>query len=103
MKRLIVPMLCASLFSAACFADTQNTQTAGASYMQAQLPSAKNQLAGDTFLAENKKKPGVVTLPDGLQYKIITAGNGVHPTANDIVTVHYAGRLIDGTEFDSSY
>lgn len=104
MKKFIIPVLCASLLSTmVCFAETQNTQTTGASYMQAQLPGAKNQLAGDTFLAENKKKPGVVTLPDGLQYKIITAGNGVHPTLNDIVTVHYAGRLIDGTEFDSSY
>lgn len=58
---------------------------------------------GDAFLAANKQKPGVVTLPDGLQYKIIKAGNGPQPTDSDVVTVHYVGKLIDGTEFDSSY
>jgi FKBP-type peptidyl-prolyl cis-trans isomerase FklB len=59
--------------------------------------------AGEEFLKANKAKNGVVTLPDGLQYKIITKGNGPKPTSSDVVTVHYAGTLIDGTEFDSSY
>ncbi len=66
-------------------------------------PAVKNKIEGEAFLAANKTKPGVVTLPDGLQYKIITEGTGAQPTDDDTVTVHYAGTLIDGTEFDSSY
>lgn len=58
---------------------------------------------GEAFLAANKSKEGVVTLPDGLQYKILTAGNGPKPTASDTVTVNYRGTLINGKEFDSSY
>lgn len=65
--------------------------------------ATKNLAAGNVFLSVNKAKPGVVTLADGLQYKIITPGNGPKPTAQDTVTVNYEGRLIDGTEFDSSY
>ncbi|MGB9433603.1 MAG: FKBP-type peptidyl-prolyl cis-trans isomerase [Candidatus Acidiferrum sp.] len=64
---------------------------------------AKNSSAGTAFLAANKAKPGVVTLPSGLQYKIITEGNGPKPPANDVVICNYKGTLIDGTEFDSSY
>jgi FKBP-type peptidyl-prolyl cis-trans isomerase FklB len=63
----------------------------------------KNKEEGEKFLAENKKKEGIVTLPSGLQYKIITKGKGKSPTLNDIVTVNYRGTLIDGQEFDSSY
>lgn len=63
----------------------------------------KNQKEGEAFLAENKTKPGVQTLPNGLQYKVVTEGNGPKPTTNDTVTVNYRGTLIDGTEFDSSY
>ena len=59
--------------------------------------------AGKAWLAENAKKPGVVTLPSGLQYKVITEGKGAKPTAQQEVTVKYEGHLIDGTEFDSSY
>jgi FKBP-type peptidyl-prolyl cis-trans isomerase len=62
-----------------------------------------NKKAGDAFLAENKKKDGVVTLPSGLQYKVITAGTGKKPAAGDTVVCQYRGTLIDGTEFDSSY
>ena len=58
---------------------------------------------GSAFLAENCKKPGVVTLPSGLQYKVITEGKGISPKASSTVTTHYSGRLVDGTEFDSSY
>ncbi len=58
--------------------------------------------AGEKFLAENKKKEGVVTLPSGLQYQIIKAGEGAKPTVNDKVKVHYHGTLLDGTVFDSS-
>jgi len=63
----------------------------------------KNIKEGEAFLAENKKKEGVVTLPSGLQYKVITAGTGKKPKATDTVTTQYRGTLIDGTEFDSSY
>jgi FKBP-type peptidyl-prolyl cis-trans isomerase len=58
---------------------------------------------GQDFLAANKTKEGVVALPDGLQYKILTEGTGPKPTANDTVVCQYRGTLIDGTEFDSSY
>jgi FKBP-type peptidyl-prolyl cis-trans isomerase FklB len=58
---------------------------------------------GDAFLAANKSKDGVKVLPDGLQYKVLTDGNGPKPSANDTVTVNYRGTLIDGKEFDSSY
>jgi FKBP-type peptidyl-prolyl cis-trans isomerase FklB len=64
---------------------------------------AKQKERGDAFLAENKKKEGVKTLPSGLQYKVIKAGTGKKPKLNDTVTIHYRGTLIDGTEFDSSY
>lgn len=58
--------------------------------------------AGETFLAANKKKDGVVTLPSGLQYQILKAGTGPKPSLSDTVKVHYHGTLIDGTVFDSS-
>lgn len=57
---------------------------------------------GEKFMAENKTKPGVVSLPSGLQYKVITEGTGAKPLASDRVTVHYRGTLVDGTTFDSS-
>ncbi len=61
-----------------------------------------NKKAGEAFLAENKKKPGVITLPSGLQYQVIKEGNGPKPTREDQVKVHYVGTLLDGSEFDSS-
>lgn len=64
---------------------------------------ARAKTAGEKFLAENKGKAGVTTLATGLQYRVIREGNGVKPTASDMVEVHYRGRRIDGTEFDSSY
>lgn len=57
---------------------------------------------GDTFLAENAKRTDITTTPSGLQYEVITLGNGNKPTPSDTVTVHYHGTLIDGTVFDSS-
>ncbi|HVY53454.1 MAG TPA: FKBP-type peptidyl-prolyl cis-trans isomerase [Gammaproteobacteria bacterium] len=66
-----------------------------------QTPPTQND--GETFLMQNKNQPGVVTLPDGLQYKVITQGTGPKPTASDVVTVNYSGTLVNGTEFDSSY
>lgn len=64
--------------------------------------SAANRQAGEAFLAENKKKPGVVTLPSGLQYQVIKEGTGEKPTINDKVKCHYHGTLLNGTIFDSS-
>jgi len=69
--------------------------------MQKQQAVGKKE--GDDFLATNKSKEGVVTLPSGLQYKILTAGTGPKPTASDTVLCNYKGMLINGTEFDSSY
>jgi FKBP-type peptidyl-prolyl cis-trans isomerase len=69
---------------------------------QSRALGEKNLKEGDAFLAENKKKKGVVTLPSGLQYKILTEGKGKKPKATDTVTTHYKGTLIDGTEFDNS-
>lgn len=57
----------------------------------------------EAFLAENAKAEGVVTLPSGLQYTILRQGDGPKPSARDTVQVHYAGTLVDGTPFDSSY
>lgn len=64
--------------------------------------NAENIEKGKTFLAENAKKEGVVTLPSGLQYEVIKEGNGKKPSATDRVKCHYEGTLIDGTLFDSS-
>ena len=63
----------------------------------------KNMAEGSKFLEENKSKEGVVVLPSGLQYKVLTEGTGKTPKATDKVKVHYKGTLLDGKEFDSSY
>jgi FKBP-type peptidyl-prolyl cis-trans isomerase FklB len=63
----------------------------------------ENRRAGEKFLAKNKKQKGVVTLPSGLQYKILEKGTGEIPTEKDEVVVKYEGKLVDGTVFDSSY
>ncbi|HEX7802284.1 MAG TPA: FKBP-type peptidyl-prolyl cis-trans isomerase [Pseudoxanthomonas sp.] len=63
----------------------------------------KNVELEKTFLAANGKRPGVVTTSSGLQYQVITQGTGPKPKLDDRVSVHYAGSLLDGTEFDSSY
>lgn len=89
------------------------TQSEAQQYMNEQMDAIKakaiavkyadNKAACEKFLAENKEKEGVVTLPSGLQYKIITAGKGEIPADTSRVKVNYRGTLIDGTEFDSSY
>lgn len=79
------------------FADMQSAQK-----KQQQQQAQANLKAGEKFLAKNKKKPGVKTLKDGLQYKVIKKGSGPQPDANDSVTVEYTGKLIDGKVFDSS-
>jgi len=66
------------------------------------IAAVENKKKGDAFLAENKTKAGVVSLPSGLQYTILKAGSGKTPTDADTVEVQYRGTLIDGTEFDSS-
>jgi FKBP-type peptidyl-prolyl cis-trans isomerase FkpA len=64
----------------------------------------ENKAAGTAFLAENAKKPNIVTTASGLQYEVLTPGTGTaSPKATDNVTVHYQGTTIDGKEFDSSY
>jgi len=63
----------------------------------------KNKMEGEAFLAQNKKQPGVVTLPSGLQYKVLVEGKGKTPKLSSTVTTQYSGKLLDGTEFDSSY
>lgn len=64
----------------------------------------ENKAAGVTFLAENAKKPNIVTTASGLQYEVLTKGTGTKsPAATDTVTVHYKGTTLDGKEFDSSY
>jgi len=72
--------------------------------MQAQkLAGEANKKEGDAFLAENKTKDGIVTLPSGLEYKILKEGDGPKPAASDSVVCNYRGTLINGSEFDSSY
>jgi len=85
-------------------AAVQQFQTEVRQKMQAaaQSQGAANHKAGEDFLAANKSKPGVITLPDGLQYKILKEGDGPKPTASDTVSCNYRGTLIDGKEFDSS-
>ena len=62
-----------------------------------------NKEAGEKFLAENKTKPGVVTLPSGVQYKVIKEGTGAMPKDTSLVKVHYEGKTLEGKVFDSSY
>jgi len=65
--------------------------------------AAANAAAGDKFLLENAKREGVQVTDSGLQYEVLEMGDGAKPSADDTVTVHYRGTLLDGTEFDSSY
>jgi FKBP-type peptidyl-prolyl cis-trans isomerase len=71
--------------------------------LQMQVAGENNKKEGEAFLAANKTKEGVVTLPSGLQYKILQEGTGPKPTAADTVVVNYRGTLLNGTEFDSSF
>ena len=82
-------------------ADRQNISALLKSSFQAQADN--NHRAAAKFLAENGKKPNVVTTASGLQYKVLAAGSGESPKPSDEVTVNYRGTLLDGTEFDSSY
>jgi FKBP-type peptidyl-prolyl cis-trans isomerase len=66
-------------------------------------PAAANRIRGQRYLAENATKPGVITTASGLQYKIVTRGDGALPTLSDIVRVHYRGSFIDGRVFEDSH
>jgi len=85
--------------------EMQSFQQKQAEKLQAeqQAVADSNKAEGEKFLADNATKEGVVTLDSGLQYQVITTGDGAKPAATDTVEVHYRGTLIDGTEFDSSY
>jgi FKBP-type peptidyl-prolyl cis-trans isomerase len=89
--------------------EIQETMMAFQKEMRAKQEESKKQLAetnkkeGEAFLAQNKTKEGVTTLPSGLQYKVVKAGTGKKPKATDTVVTHYKGTLLNGTEFDSSY
>lgn len=80
-------------------------QAAVVAYQQTKFQelSEKNEKAGKKFLAKNKKQPGIVELPSGLQYRVVEKGGGKKPIPANTVKVHYRGTLIGGTEFDSSY
>lgn len=79
------------------------TEVQKAQREKAEKVGSANKTEGEAFLAANKGKEGIVTLPSGLQYKILTAGTGPKPAATDSVVCNYRGTLIDGKEFDSSY
>lgn len=81
----------------------QASAEATAQEQPALSPAQQNLKEGQEFLAENAKRPEVKTTETGLQYEVLQEGNGPKPTAADAVEVHYEGRLIDGTVFDSSY
>lgn len=70
---------------------------------QQEKVASNNLAAGEKFLADNAKKPGIKTLEKGVQYKVLSEGKGKSPTTDDTIFAHYAGRLINGKEFDSSY
>jgi FKBP-type peptidyl-prolyl cis-trans isomerase FklB len=78
-------------------------QVQAAQMQKMQALAASNKTEGAAFLAANKNKAGVVSLPDGLQYKVLQQGTGPKPTLNDVVVCNYRGALLSGTEFDSSY
>lgn len=104
-KKLLVQALEDGLNGKESEISQKDAQTFITQYMAAQqkLRGDKNVKAGQDFLAKNKTQPGVVTLPSGLQYKVLTTGKGPKPKATDTVTVDYEGTLVDGKVFDSSY
>lgn len=103
MKLLAIATMGLGIICVNAYAAENQTITSTAQTQTAAPAIDKNKAEGDAFLEKNKKKKGVVTLPDGLQYRIITKGQGKKPTDTDVVSVNYAGTFIDGTEFDSSY
>lgn len=102
MKPLAIALLGLSALTINVYADNQANMSEQTT-KQSMSVADKNQIESDAFLKANKMKPGVMTLSDGLQYKIIKPGKGNQPADGDVVTVHYEGKLVDGTLFDSSY
>ncbi len=100
-KLPLVALMVAGFMCVNAYAEGQTTQNSTTT--QTVTTTTAKPIDGAAFLAANKIKPGVKTLADGLQYKVIKQGHGAQPTDNDTVTVDYVGTLIDGTEFDSSY
>lgn len=84
-------------------ANTALQALVAAKQAETQAAAMENVTMGSRFLAENGKREGVITLPSGMQYEVLTAAEGPKPEATDRVTTHYRGTLIDGTQFDSSY
>ena len=88
--------------------DTSMSMEEATQHIQAYFSASQNEMLqmnkqeGELFLSENKKKENIVVLPSGLQYEVLTEGNGAIPTAKDKVKCHYHGTLLDGTVFDSS-
>jgi len=101
-KTVTLAVLGYGLLCGPALADTGSNST-NSEQMQMSTPGQTQKTAGEIFLEQNRLKPGVITLPDGLQYKIMREGQGERPTDSDTVTVDYSGTLIDGKEFDSSY
>jgi FKBP-type peptidyl-prolyl cis-trans isomerase FklB len=97
-------LICIALISGLSFMSTTFANDQPILANQAESSNADtNKLVGQAFLAQNMSSPGVVTLPSGLQYKVIKQGTGQRPLATDTVTVNYSGKFINGNEFDSSY
>lgn len=85
------------------FVDLAQVKKQSLDQIDYQKAAQKGLVKSQMFLAENSKKPGIVVLESGLQYRILTKGSGIRPSITDHITVHYEGRLIDGTLFESSY
>lgn len=104
MKLLAIATMGLGIACANAYAAENQTTVTSTTKAQTAAPAIDaNKTEGDAFLKKNNKNKDVVTLPDGLQYKIITQGKGKKPTDMDVVSVNYAGTFIDGKEFDSSY
>jgi FKBP-type peptidyl-prolyl cis-trans isomerase FklB len=102
LMRLLATLTASALLAAAGAAHAQVTPTAPP---QLNAGPSANAVAGKAFLEKNAKAPGVVVLPSGLQYKVVTSGpkTGPSPKLGDIVKVHYEGKLLNGQVFDSSF
>ena len=102
-RAIYSPFFPASFFAESCtFVKILTMGIADKLFQLKNDKAAENLKAGQDFLAANKTKPGITELPSGLQYEVITEGNGSKPLATNSVTCHYHGTLIDGTVFDSS-
>jgi FKBP-type peptidyl-prolyl cis-trans isomerase len=97
-KFSVIALLAFGLLSNNTYADDQTT---GATKTSTTTTATTD--SGAAYLASHKKLPGVKTTADGLQYKVVRLGTGPKPTDSDVVSVNYSGKLLDGTEFDSSY